>query len=641
MKLAAACAVVACCFPAASLAAPSEPFGHAGRWITDADGRVVILHGANVVPSGFETPIETPGQAGFRRADAEFLAAQGFNVVRLGLFYAGVEPLPGAYDDSYLRHYEEIQTMLADAGIHTLIGFHQDQYAPKYSGRGFPEWATMDEGLPNTRQGFPQGYLSNPALLRAYDNFWANTPGPGGVGLQDRFAAGWRVVAARFARKPRVVGYDIFNEPWPGSPWPSCASTEGCPPGGFDQTLLTAFSNRTIAGIRQGDARRLAFYEPNLQFDLGAKTRHGKAADPNVGMSFHNYCLGAAPGLPHAPDPTNLCRDVGERMVFQNAESHSAETGAALLLTEFADALDPAIHKRIADLADEFMVGWTVWSWFRAAGQIKKDPAKPPTPDNVHQEVLNAVVRPYPRIVAGSPTRYGFDRRSKRFEALFTTKLPNGRPAGDLESEVFVPRLHYGDAYRATVRGAEISGGLGTQVVRLRNCPGADSVTITITDQAPAEVLGCRAQAARRLPCLARRLRVGRRGVGPVRMGTRLVTLRRRHRVARRGPRVSRFCVRHGGRFLVGSHRGRIDFVATNAPGHRTRRVGPGRRLPRGAVPGAKKIAPRLLVGRHAGRRRVVYGIRRNRVRFIAVVRRQAVARPRSLVRFLRRVGLP
>ncbi len=183
MKLAAACAVVALCFPAASLAAPSEPFGHVGRWITDADGRVVVLHGANVVPSGFETPIETPGQAGFRRADAEFLAAQGFNVVRLGLFYAGVEPLPGAYDESYLRHYEEIQAMLADAGIHTLIGFHQDQYAPKYSGRGFPEWATMDEGQPNTRQGFPQGYLSNPALLRAYDNFWANTPGPGLIGF--------------------------------------------------------------------------------------------------------------------------------------------------------------------------------------------------------------------------------------------------------------------------------------------------------------------------------------------------------------------------------------------------------------------------------------------------------------------------
>ncbi len=489
--------------------------------------------------------------------------------------------------------------------------------------------------------GLPAGLPEQSGAPARIRQLLGEHPGAGGVGLQDRFAAAWRAVAARFARKSRVVGYDIFNEPWPGSPWPSCASTEGCPPGGFDQTLLTAFSNRTIAGIRQGDARRLAFYEPNLQFDLGAKTRHGKAADPNVGMSFHNYCLGAAPGLPHAPDPTNLCRDVGERMVFQNAESHSAETGAALLMTEFGAALDPAIHARVADLADEFMVGWTVWAWFRAdPGQIKKDPAKPPTPDNIHQDVLAAVVRPYPRLVAGTPTSYGFDRRAKRFEARFNTKLPNGRPAGTLESEVFVPRLHYGASYRATVRGAEVRGGLGTQVLRLRNCPGADSVTVTITDGSSQDVPGCAEQAARRLPCLARGLRIKRRGIGRARLGTRLASLGRQRRIVRRGRRVTRFCVTRGGRFLVGSHRGRIDFVATTARGHRTRRLRPGGRLRPGRVPGARRIARGLLAGRRGRAGRVVYGVRRGRVRFIAVVRPRAVARPRSLARLVRNLGL-
>ena len=38
-----------CAIPASAQAAPALPLGHAGRWITDAHGRVVILHGTNVV----------------------------------------------------------------------------------------------------------------------------------------------------------------------------------------------------------------------------------------------------------------------------------------------------------------------------------------------------------------------------------------------------------------------------------------------------------------------------------------------------------------------------------------------------------------------------------------------------------------
>ena len=47
-------------------------------------------------------------------------------------------------------------------------------------------------------------------------------------------------------------------------------------------------------------------------------------------------------------------------------------------------------------------------------GQIKQDPAKPPTKDNLNQEVLAAVVRPYPRLVAGTPT--GAAKRSTSCE---------------------------------------------------------------------------------------------------------------------------------------------------------------------------------------------------------------------------------
>ena len=50
----------------------------------------------------------------------------------------------------------------------------------------------QDDGLPAVPQtGFPGNYLAMPALERAFDHFWQNSPGPGGPGLQDRYAAAW------------------------------------------------------------------------------------------------------------------------------------------------------------------------------------------------------------------------------------------------------------------------------------------------------------------------------------------------------------------------------------------------------------------------------------------------------------------
>jgi endoglycosylceramidase len=480
-------------FPLTALPAPREPLGHEGRWITDSSGRVVMLRGVAVVPANGRF---TPESLGFGRDDARFLRSQGFNVVRLGLFSEAWEKQPAAFDRGYLAAYLRTHRVLARAGIFSVVDFHQDMLSERFQGRGFADWFIRDDGLPNQPQaGFPGNYLFSPALNRAYDNLWANAAAPDGTGLQDRFAESWRRVAAAFASLKRVAGYDIFNEPWPGSRWPSCANPEGCPPGGFDQTDLTAFSNRVVASIRRADPVHLVFYEPNLQFDVGAATRHGRADDPNVGMSFHNYCLGAAPGLPHAPDPAGLCRDVGERGVFENAEQHSAETGAALLMTEFGDTEDAGIHGRMTDLADEFMVGWTQWAYIGSAGgQLIRDPAKPPMGDNIGQEVLAALVRPYPQVVAGTPQRFAFDREDRRFTLVFATRLPAGRPARGRRSEVFVSRLQYGRRYRVVLARAELTGGLDTQRLVLRSCPGAQVVELTVMPGRSRNLLTCAEQ---------------------------------------------------------------------------------------------------------------------------------------------------
>jgi endoglycosylceramidase len=63
-------------------ASPAFPLNHARRWITDADGRVVIVHGTNMV---YKRPPYYPSAAGFGEEDAEFLQSIGFDAVRLGV----------------------------------------------------------------------------------------------------------------------------------------------------------------------------------------------------------------------------------------------------------------------------------------------------------------------------------------------------------------------------------------------------------------------------------------------------------------------------------------------------------------------------------------------------------------------------
>ncbi len=60
----------------------------------------------------------------------------------------------------------------------------------------------LDDGLPaEPLAGFPGTYITSPGLNRAFDNFWANDAGPGGVGLQGRYAAAWARVAAELRRR--------------------------------------------------------------------------------------------------------------------------------------------------------------------------------------------------------------------------------------------------------------------------------------------------------------------------------------------------------------------------------------------------------------------------------------------------------
>src|SRR5436190_1677652 len=333
-------------------AAPKGPLDQAGRWITDSGGRVVILHGINMV---YKRPPYEPAAVGFGADDAALLERNGFDTVRLGAIERGVEPQPGRYDPRYIVEMRSTERMLARRGIFSLIDFHQDLYNERFGGEGWPDWAVLDDGLPSDPVGFPLTYVTSPGLNRAFDNFWANDAGPGAVRIQARYAAAWARVARSFRRDRGVLGYDLLNEPWPGTAFSDCRQTAGCP--AFDRGSLTPFYRRVIRAIRGVDQEHIAFYEPHVLFNTGAKTNIPALGLGPTGFSFHVYCTpGLVVGAPRD------CAD-NESTVFANADTHSMQTGDALLLSEYGATDDLATLTRIAEDADRHMVSWQEWHY--------------------------------------------------------------------------------------------------------------------------------------------------------------------------------------------------------------------------------------------------------------------------------------
>jgi endoglycosylceramidase len=465
-------ALLGCVLPASSAAAPALPLRHAGRWITDARGRVVILHGTNMV---YKLAPYYPAAAGFGATDAAFLRANGFNAVRVGVIWKAVEPQPGVYDDAYLQQIEQTVALLAQKRIVSLLDFHQDMYNEKYQGEGFPDWAVQDEGLPNEpKVGFPDNYFVNPALQRAFDNFWANKPASDGIGLQDHYAAAWAHVAARFAANRSVLGYEVLNEPFPGSEYPTCANTEGCPV--FDQKL-DAFNHKVNEAIRTVDRHTLVWYEPNVAFNFGANT-HVTSLGPDSGFAFHDYCLAnEAQGCPT------------QEITMTNADKYVAGSGDALLMDEWGATSSATDLDKMVALADQHMVPWTEWAYClcgdpTTSGKdqgIVQEASEPPSGENLNSGTLEALVEPYPQVVSGTPLAWGFNRESRIFTLKYSPLSAGGNSAFHAGSvtEIAAPKLSYPGGYGVQVSGGKALSKPGTKVLRVASCPGATEISVT------------------------------------------------------------------------------------------------------------------------------------------------------------------
>jgi len=436
-----------------------------GRWLVDPQGRAVILHGVNMAGTSKRPPY-LPWQG---RAEFEQIARWGFNSVRLLTVWAAIEPEPGRYDDAYIERLAERVRWCRELGLHVVLDMHQDLYSEKYRGDGAPPWACLDDGLamgPWNKAWFAN-YLQ-PPIIRAFDNLWANAPGPGGVGIQDRFAAAWAHLARRFRDETTIVGYDILNEPFPGSavqpimltylaavakvtspatrmkllsaftkPDPATALADvaaefrdpdvarrliaegGGPVVMFERQKLVPFYNRVVNAIRKVDANHACFIEPTpigcFRTGIARPTAPDGTPHANIAFAPHYYEGTTELRLPYTKDRARLHALIA--MVDKTARDLDMPTWVG----EWGNITAGLVNGRdcIRDCLDAFNAHGASWCYWLYGRRFARLP---------HLDLLTL---PYPTAVAGRPAHLHIAEHELRFDIE--------QPIAGVETLVWLP----------------------------------------------------------------------------------------------------------------------------------------------------------------------------------------------------------
>lgn len=395
----------------------------------------------------------------------EKFVERGFNLIRLAVQWANLEPQPGKYSESYLASIDAIFRRAEKYGVYILIDMHQDLFSGFGgigAGDGAPLWACMTDGAQPKEHKvvWIEGYLWGKWVHNCFDHFWRNDP-VGGIGIQDRFAALWQMLAARYGGSPALFGFDLLNEPFPGSDSKKmfarlvkCALREivfspkircGRIIGGLVKkdwpTVLGSVGGDTVRDIMQNiDALAAEFDVKKYHPFLCKITEAIRKITPNgiimVEQSF--LCNG---GVKQSVPPITVN---GKREPLQCFGPHSYDMTVDTPLYKYADAGRvkaffgemrntqkrmnvPAVVGEWGGCSDN-----TDTSWFPHAfelldyfdsnqwGQIYWDYHG----DDLDSPLMEMLSRTYPVAVAGQIISYGTDRKSGAFELKYRSEKP-------------------------------------------------------------------------------------------------------------------------------------------------------------------------------------------------------------------------
>jgi endoglycosylceramidase len=285
-----------------------------------------------------------------------------------------------------------------------------------------------------------------------------------------------------------VAGYDVMNEPFPGTTSPaepyvaSCRAAPGCP--AFDRDTLEPFETSLARAIRAVDRRRPVFYEPTIFFNTGVPNGFVRPP-PDVapaGLSFHNQCPTRAayattknPALIEQGHVT--CPPI-ETQTMRNAADVARRLGGPALMTEVAATSDDDVRglNCLLERADRFRTGYTYGlSWSNPDKELRRLGAESAAGERApfKQSVL---ARVYPRAIAGKPRSYGFDVRTGRFRLRYVKRRRARGP-----TVISVPTaIQYRGGYRVRVAGARVTSRPGASLLTVANRGARRTVVVSV-----------------------------------------------------------------------------------------------------------------------------------------------------------------
>jgi endoglycosylceramidase len=491
-----------------------------GPYLRDSFGRVVVLHGVNAVykRAPYELAVAPGKPFDFSSADAAAIAGAGFDVVRLGILWEGLEPggtpndaaictpgPPRAADrfsarvaDAYLQRVVQVVDLLGRYHVHSLIDMHQDVYAETFRGEGAPPWAVCTDDQPIVPlPGRWSRQYSSPTLNIAVRHFWRNDV----VGnLQGEYDRVWGVVAATFRDNPWVVGYDPYNEPFSrqaslgdGSGAPDyVASTLECfytgrlhpgrEPG--TQTVLRCPATDPALGviptIEAADPNHLVFVEPDIYTVHQAQDVLGPMPFPRLVYNVHAYCSHRNP-VTGAPASSTLCvARVLTQLSTRSAQRALLSTpeqpgGPPMFLSEFGATTDGAVLDQVTADAARLQIGWAYWSWKYYDDPTGSSEEPLATPDNRLLPQAADVAVPYAEAIAGTPSQTTYDPSTR---TLMLAYVPDA--SIDAPSVIVIVPARYPDGYCATASGATIISPPGAPHLLLENMSAATKVSFSL-----------------------------------------------------------------------------------------------------------------------------------------------------------------
>ena len=442
--------------PGTTVLAPNYITVEGNKFIDDK-GRQVILNGVNVVNKSKEDNY-------LFEAGPEFYAslkAWGFNCIRFIIIWDGLEPEPGVFNEQYLLEIDKRIKWAADNGVFVVLDMHQDLYSVKYSD-GAPEWATLDEGKPHQAgEIWSDAYMISEAVQTSFDNFWDNKPAPDGIGVQDHYANLWKHIASRYRHNPTVIGYDIMNEPFPGSSalqgisqfleaygalvyqltgevlteeqvaaaWSEdnrAAALEYLDSKAhyaqlvdavedfnrdFDKQRLMPMYQKVSNAIREVDTAKVIFLEHSYYSNIGVSSGIERVSlangqpDPKVAYAPHAYDL--------VTDTKDAATSESKRvaLMYQRINQKAEELNMPVWLGEWGayynhDVSIVPVAQHAVSLIEQYFFGHAYWSYYSGVEN--------------QQYFIQALHRPYPAYVNGELQYYHYDFESQEFTVRWT-----------------------------------------------------------------------------------------------------------------------------------------------------------------------------------------------------------------------------